>query len=328
MRPLRKLSFLQSFPGIRTRDVDEMLAYFAPLYSVRQFEQIDHAATELIFNHCQLPLIDLGYSDYSFRLRASLEQNDYFVQGFPVSGSGKAKWNNNFIDISPVAGGIVGGPGSVASLEYSNGFSNLILKIAPNILTKKLSLLIGTPIDRALLLTGHSDPTLSTRQRRLVTFLAQELEHAQEHMADFAIAELEEAIVINFLMAHEHNLSHLISGASPMAAPWQVRRAVDYIEQYWDQSITIEKLTEIAETSARSLFLMFKKTYDVSPMVYVSKVRLRRAHEMLCGSEPGINVTKVGCMCGFSNLGNFAMRYFQAYGEKPSDTLKNKHRRL
>jgi transcriptional regulator GlxA family with amidase domain len=159
-----------------------------------------------------------------------------------------------------------------------------------------------------------------------VTFLATELENHKGGLPDLVVAELEDAIIGNFLFANRHNYSDLLEGPPRAAAPWQVRRAVDYIEQHWDQPLTIEQLTHITETSARSLFLLFKKTYDVSPMVYLGQVRLRHARELLSQPAPGTSVTKIGFMCGFSNMGNFAMKYYGAFGEKPSDTLRS-HRR-
>ena len=145
-------------------------------------------------------------------------------------------------------------------------------------------------------------------------------------MADFAplmLAELEQAILVSYLEAYEHNYSHLLRGRPRAAAPWQVKRAVDFIEAHWNEPLTIEALSVASQTSARSLFHLFRRTYGYSPMVYVNRVRLRHARDMLMCPAPGMTVTGIGIHCGFSNLGTFAQKYRQAFGENPSDTLRH-----
>lgn len=57
-------------------------------------------------------------------------------------------------------------------------------------------------------------------------------------------------------------------------------------------------------------------------MTYVNRVRLRYAKAMLSNPTPLTTVTSVAFSCGFSNMGHFAHKYYEAFGEKPSDTLK------
>lgn len=316
--------WLPSFPAVRTRDVDELRRWLSSVYSVHRIEMPGHdRISDCVINHCNMASLAMSYASYGSTISVHIEQNDFFVQGFPLRGTGQVRWNKRIKHVQPSVGGIVGNPGSHADLTFDNEFSHLVLKISVPALTRRLSLLVDRPVDPPLALTGDFDPSLSAAQFRLVAFLAQEVERTQLRMPDIVLAELEDAVLLSFLLTNRHNYSHLLEGSHRPVAPWQVRRAVDFIEQHWGRPITIEKLCDITETSARSLFHLFKKTYDVSPMVYLSKVRLRHAHELLSRPEPGTSVTKVGFICGFSNLGKFALKYFAAYGEKPSDTLKN-----
>ena len=57
-------------------------------------------------------------------------------------------------------------------------------------------------------------------------------------------------------------------------------------------------------------------------MVFARRIRLQRAKAILSDPTPETTVTSVGYSCGFSNLGNFARVYSDAFGELPSDTLK------
>ena len=318
---------LDRYPLMRTRDVEELHAWMRRNFSVRKMNLPVHPEDfNCVVNHCALSSISLTYARYGAPLDATLDNNNFFLQGFPLSGAGVVQWNQHVTQVDPAAGGIAGSPGAEARFEYSRDFSNLILKITPAALVQRLSVLIERPIDPPLKLTGVRDPARVAALGRLVAFLACELQAHGDGIPPLVVAELEDAILLNFLFANQHNYSEFLEGASRALAPWQVRRVVDFIEQHWDEPISIEQLTRISETSSRSLFLLFKKTYDMSPMVYLSQVRLRHAKELLSHPSPGMSVTKVGFMCGFSNMGNFAMKYYGAFGEKPSDTLRSNRR--
>jgi len=314
---------LESFPALRTRDVDEVRGWLSRIYAIRSLDIPARArAVDCVVNHRTLTSTALTYARYGAPIHARLEQSDFFVQGFPLSGSGQVEWNRQTLPVDPQRGGVAGAPGSNATIDYSGDFSHIVLRITPAALIHRLSLLLDRPIDPPLQFNGAPRARNAGAYARLVRFVAQELGRHEDGLPALVLEELEDALLVNYLFANEHNYSELLGGPARAAAPWQVRRAVDYIEQHWDQPITIEQLTRITETSARSLFLMFKKTYDVSPMVYLSQVRLRHARQLLSQPTQDTSVTRVGFMCGFSNMGNFAQKYYGAFGERPSETLK------
>jgi transcriptional regulator GlxA family with amidase domain len=100
-----------------------------------------------------------------------------------------------------------------------------------------------------------------------------------------------------------------------------VRRVEDYIEAHWDQAITIEKLADVTEISARSIFKAFQRSRGYSPMAFAKKVRLTHANEMLKMPDAKTSVTGVAFACGFANLGHFAKDYQEMFRELPSETL-------
>lgn len=321
---MHKEELLQGFPALRTREVDEVLAWLKPMFSIRDLDMPDAGRQfDCQVNHCRLPTLSLIYARYGSAFSARMQQSDAFIQGFPLSGAGEVQWGHSVTTVGRELGGIAVGPGAEATFRYDDAFAHLILKVSPAALTQRLALLVDRPIDPPLQLTGRVNTTRAMAQARLLRFVADEMDRGPDRLPDIVIAELEDAILVNYLFTNEHNYSGLLGGTTRAVAPWQVRRAVDYMEQHWDEAITIEKLTQITETSARSLFQLFKKTHDVSPMVYLSQIRLRHAKEMLSSPAPGTSVTKVGFLCGFSNMGNFASKYFSVFGEKPSDTLRS-----
>ncbi|PTD26304.1 AraC family transcriptional regulator [Sphingomonas fennica] len=319
-------ALLRNYPAIRTNAPEELQDWLRPIFSVRSIDMPEGGkAFQSVLNHCELPSIALTYARYGSPLQAQLSQNDYFVQGFPISGSGEVRWNRHSLLVEELGGGIAGGPGSEGMFVYGPTFAHLILKMSPAVLARKLSAMIGKPVDPPLQLTGrpNANSRFAAAQLRLLRFLVGELDRDEDMLPANVIAETEQAVIVAYLMANEHNYSKWLEGTPRAAAPWQVRRAVDYIEQNWDQSITVEALAEAAETTARSLFYLFHRTHGISPMAYVGRVRLRYARAMLSNPTSEMNVTSVGFSCGFSNLGHFARKYYQAFGEHPSDTLKS-----
>lgn len=208
--------------------------------------------------------------------------------------------------------------------HYKTTFDHLALAIKPAPLLNKLEALIGSPAVTPLKFVkrasyGRPD---ALALRRLVLFLAEELSNETLVMSPLILTELEQALMVAFLCNNESNFSPLLRGEPTSSAPWQVRRAEEYIAANWDQPITIEALAVATNVSARSLFHSFKKARGYSPMVLVKQIRLNKAKEMLSKARPDASVTDVAYACGFGNLGHFANDYFERFGERPSDTLR------
>ena len=157
--------------------------------------------------------------------------------------------------------------------------------------------------------------------RKLTALLIAELDGDEPSLSPVVLAELEQAILVAFLCGTGHNYSQLLEDRPLGAGGWRVRRVEEYIEANWDQPITIEALAVVADASARSIFLSFKKHRGFSPMTFVKQVRLRRAKELLVDVNSATSVTGVAFACGFGNLGHFANDYHRVHGEPPSATL-------
>ena len=140
------------------------------------------------------------------------------------------------------------------------------------------------------------------------------------------IREIEQAIIISFLYASRHAYSDLLERDVRDTAPWHVRRAEEFIEASWNETITMTKLMEITGVSARTIFKAFQRNRGYTPMAFAKQVRLRRAKATLSKPEHNTTVTGVAFACGFSNLGHFAKDYRDSFGELPSETLDRQKR--
>lgn len=102
-----------------------------------------------------------------------------------------------------------------------------------------------------------------------------------------------------------------------------LRRAVAFIESHPDQPLTLADVARAAYVSTRAVQLAFRTHLDTTPMAYLRRVRLDRAHRDLVHADPaGTTVAAVAATWGFANLGRFASSYRATFAELPSETLR------
>jgi AraC family ethanolamine operon transcriptional activator len=101
-----------------------------------------------------------------------------------------------------------------------------------------------------------------------------------------------------------------------------IARAVDQIESCPTPGIPIAELVQTTGLSERSLRAGFQKYLGVSPTRYMQLRMLNIARQRLTASAPGeTTVTQVAGALGIWDVGRFARRYREIFGELPSTTL-------
>jgi transcriptional regulator GlxA family with amidase domain len=63
-------------------------------------------------------------------------------------------------------------------------------------------------------------------------------------------------------------------------------------------------------------------------MAFAKGIRLNLAKQILSLPDAQTSVAGVAFSCGFANLGHFAKEYREAFGERPSETLARKMRKV
>ena len=105
--------------------------------------------------------------------------------------------------------------------------------------------------------------------------------------------------------------------SAPERAPGDVlvhlRRARDHADRTYSSPITLEEMAEVAHLSKYHFLRLFKATYGMTPMEYVSKRRIERAQDLLRSTN--LTVTEVCFAVGFSSLGSFSTRFKEIVGE-------------
>ncbi|MFB9447234.1 AraC family transcriptional regulator [Dactylosporangium vinaceum] len=138
-----------------------------------------------------------------------------------------------------------------------------------------------------------------------------------EQVADTAATALL-AVFPNTTMTTHHS-----APTSPLH-PAALRRAVSFMEDHAGDPITVSDIAAAAGITPRALQQGFARHHDTTPMAYLRRTRLERAHRDLQAADPttGATVAAIAGRWGFAKAGNFATVYRRAYGRPPSRTLR------
>jgi AraC-like DNA-binding protein len=169
-------------------------------------------------------------------------------------------------------------------------------------------------------------PAVATLKRFCI-WMAAEMDRADSPLA--STPRVQVTIEKTLLSLFVECLAERLPGApaeSHNLADTQVRAIETWIEANLGQPIGIDDLAAVVGFSPRSVQKAFRRLRGCSPMTWVTRRRLARARGLLDHAGDTTTVTDVALNCGFSQLGRFAVRYREAFDEKPSETLARARR--
>jgi AraC-like DNA-binding protein len=102
-----------------------------------------------------------------------------------------------------------------------------------------------------------------------------------------------------------------------------VQLVEDYALSHINERINVTDLCEAAGVSERNLEYCFKEVMGMTPMSYLTRLRLHRVRQALrAATHASTTVTKEALRWGFWHFGDFSRAYKNCFGELPSDTLR------
>ena len=103
------------------------------------------------------------------------------------------------------------------------------------------------------------------------------------------------------------------------------RRARDYIEAHYRDTIRMQDLCNYTGIGLRTLQRCFSAYYQISPSEYVKTRRLNAVRRDLSRSDPAPGlVADVALRNGMTHFGRFSGEYRKFFGESPSATLRSR----
>ncbi len=106
-----------------------------------------------------------------------------------------------------------------------------------------------------------------------------------------------------------------------------MRRAEEFLREHMDAPFSSRGLCSATRMSERSIEMLFKDAYGISPRAWSQIVRLNAArHDLLESQSQDVRVSDVAVRRGFFHFGRFSAAYRQLFGELPSITAAKRRR--
>ncbi|MFJ3802503.1 AraC family transcriptional regulator [Streptomyces sp. NPDC090088] len=214
-------------------------------------------------------------------------------------------------------------PGLHTSLpRWDADATQLSIKITRNRVEEELSALLGRPVVKPIdfHLAFPVDDGPGHRWMAILSALLRSVDVPGGPVYGHHQELLERSLVTGLLLSQPHSYTEQLLTGPPRSAPrGALDRVVEEIERAPDRGYTVADLARLSGMSARSLQYAFRDRYQISPMQFVRRVRLDRAHDDLAQGVG--SVADVAAYWGFNNPSRFARAYRDRFGEFPAVTL-------
>ncbi|WP_072801541.1 AraC family transcriptional regulator [Rhodococcoides yunnanense] len=135
-----------------------------------------------------------------------------------------------------------------------------------------------------------------------------------EHVSQHLSGALTTALVLTAMPEDD-------AGASGIR-PRIVKRVIDAVHEDPSRPWTAGDMAEIVGVSVRRMQQGFREYVGMTPIEYLTDVRLARVHTDLIGGDTSSTVSDVAARWGLMHNGRFAAAYRRKYGVSPSRTLR------
>lgn len=95
---------------------------------------------------------------------------------------------------------------------------------------------------------------------------------------------------------------------------------LDYIFKHYDCKITLADLAKLSNMSVPNFCSVFRETMGVSPMEYITQIRLQNAADLLRNTDK--KIIDVAVECGFFSISNFIKAFHNGMNMSPSQYRK------
>ena len=109
-------------------------------------------------------------------------------------------------------------------------------------------------------------------------------------------------------------LEKIIQGSAPTNVK-AVRKAVQYMQSHYQEQISLADMAKLSCLSAEYFCRLFKEETDQNFSSYLMLLRLKKARELLVGTE--LKIHKIAAMTGYETAGYFSKIYKKYYGVTP-----------
>jgi AraC-like DNA-binding protein len=249
----------------------------------------------------------------------------YYIDS-PLSGSAVSQWHDGGLLKTTTGSAAVFTPGTPCALDWSGDCGQICLKVSESQMRRQLEAMLNRPVRKRISFARRFDlgTTAAKDWYQLVQLLAREVGQPGGLLNhQLVVQNLQLVLVQGLLQIHPHNYTEALTEGEHAASTAVAKRAIDLLHAHPEKPWTIAGLAQATGVSSRALQRSFGRSDLPSPMVYLRRLRLNRAHaELTAGCAGSVTVTMIAGRWGFAHLGRFANQYRQLFGETPSETLR------
>lgn len=115
---------------------------------------------------------------------------------------------------------------------------------------------------------------------------------------------------------------HKLNGMDSKLNLYCVYNTLNFIENNYDQLISIKQLEEVSNYSYRNIQRIFKYTCGETIGAYQQRLKVENAYKLILYTKD--NLTAVALKVGFANLASFSKAFKQHFGVSPKEAKSNK----
>lgn len=94
-------------------------------------------------------------------------------------------------------------------------------------------------------------------------------------------------------------------------------RLVSFMENHFQEPMTVPQLAQLSGFSERHFTRLFQATYQISPLQYLLKIRIRHASSLLRLST--LSISEIAYACGFEDSNYFSRQFHKTMGYSPKE---------
>lgn len=317
-------TFLDSYPVLRTCDLDQARAAVSARYCDHRLELAHGRDLDVRHNHVRGANISLNLLSYGADVSIDPgELHDFYLLQIPLTGAARIVHRNQEVDATARCGTILN-PDRPTRMEWRADCSKLMVQIKAQFLDAVAQEALGAPLpgpirfDAAVNLDRSEGQQL--RQLAVASTRAVEAGVLPVDQQTLSTLSAERQMARALLALQPSNISHMLARARGSCTSPQLRRALDFIHTNYFEDIRLEDIAKAAGAHPRTLQVGFRQTFEQSPIAYLRGIRLDQARYRLGRRMNRESVTDVAFGCGYSHLGRFSRDYRARFGFAPSAT--------
>ena len=165
---------------------------------------------------------------------------------------------------------------------------------------------------------------VNKQQAFLSSLMLQSLELAYDNTTLLSEPGFQELMIEELLDAIFLSSKISLPGKLPAYRHLAAKKAVQYLNDHIDETITLRTMCEHVRTSERSLRQGFLERFGVTPKAYIKRFRLYQLRDRLkCTANEGATITDCAMRLGLTHMGRLPAEYKALFGELPSETKQD-----